>query len=228
LVTDPFGDYDEGLLKAAFNESVARYKQHVVIPLESSEPSSVSKHHRYYARKALDAVKVDVIEAPLQYLDEWCDLYEHLRQRHDITGIRGFSRAAFSAQLALPGMSMIAASHDGELVSAHLWLRQGDVVHSHLAATNPRGYELMAPYAIHAAALDVFAGKARYLGLGAAAGLEGESNDSLGRFKRGWSRETRPAYFCAHVFDRPAYESILVERGLTPGGFFPAYRRGEF
>jgi hypothetical protein len=85
----------------------------------------------------------------------------------------------------------------------------------------------MAPYALHYAAPRIFAGQASWLNLGAGAGADGSAPDGLTRFKRGWTKETRTAYFCAHVFDRAAYEAILNERGLSPNGFFPAYRRGE-
>ena len=66
-------------------------------------------------------------------------LYAHLTERHGITGIRAFSRAAFARQLAVPGLVMFRAAAAGETVGLHLWYVQDDVAYGHLGATSPRG-----------------------------------------------------------------------------------------
>ncbi len=229
LVTDPFGEYEADDLKTCFTHKVVPFKKHFVADLSKPFTDSVSKHHRYYAQRALRDIEVELCDEPLQFLDTWCELYSHLSERHGLKGMKAFSRKAFEQQLAVPGILMLRAIHEGETVGAHLWYHQGEIIHSHLAAVNSRGYELMASYALYWTALESFSKTARWLNFGAGAGLDNNEDDGLTRFKRGWTTTTRTAYFCARIFDPEKYESLCGARELsTEINYFPAYRAGEF
>ena len=229
LVTDPFGEYEAGDLEACFPHKVVPFKKHFVADLASPFIESVSKHHRYYAQRALGNLEVEVCDEPSRFLDTWCKLYSHLSARHGLKGMKAFSRKAFEQQLTVPGIRMLRAIHQGETVGAHLWYQQGDVVHSHLAAVNARGYELMASYALYWSALESFSKIARWLNFGAGAGLDKNDDDGLTRFKRGWATTTRTAYFCARILETQKYESLCAARGVSADtNYFPAYRQGEF
>lgn len=222
LVTDPFGGYDEPLLNQCF-DTVQRFKEHFVADLDQPPETLVSKHHRYYARRALEKVRVEECAEPERFLDEWTELYGGLARRHGLGGIKAFSRDAFAQQFRVPGLVALRALSDGETVGMHLWYESGEVAYSHLAATSERGYELMASYALHRFAVERFAGRVRWLELGSGAGA-GKEPGGLDRFKRGWSTGSRAAYLCGRIFDREVYEA------LSPGGdtgYFPAYRTGE-
>jgi Acetyltransferase (GNAT) domain len=228
LITDPFGRCSEDELRGCFGDKVLAFKQHFVADLHRPPADYVSKHHRYYVRRALDRLDVERCADPGQFLDEWSALYDGLVARHQLTGMKAFSRRAFALQLTLPGIVMLRARHAGETVGAHLWYRQGDVVHSHLAASSPLGYELMASYALYWSALETFAGEARWLNFGAGAGVDAEGMTGLAGFKKGWAGETRTAYFCGRIFDAARYDAALAASGLPDNGYFPAYRYGEF
>ncbi len=228
LVTDPFGNYDEGVLRQGFRDVVVRFKPHFVVDLSRPIADIASRHHRHYARRALDRVSVERCEAPEQHLDEWIELYSHLITRHQLTGIKAFSRAAFATQLRVPGIVMFRATCDGAVVGVHLWYRQGDVVHGHLAAVSARGYQLMASYALFWFALQTFAGEASWLNLGSGSGLAADAVGGLTAFKQGWATETRQAYFCGRIFDRERYDELATARRVPAGSYFPAYRCGEF
>lgn len=229
LVTDPFGAYDEAYLHQCFPNVTKQFKEHFVVDLDLPPEKVVSKHHRYYARKALQNVQVEICHEPYEYLDEWIALYDHLVARHDIEGIQAFSRTAFERQLQIPGIVMFRALTAGTTVGAHLWFVQGDVAHSHLAAFNSSGYDLMASYALYWRAIDYFSDTMRWLNLGAGAGVQANSTDGLSRFKRGWASNTRTAYFCGRIFDERKYIEIAQARGVDEkAGYFPAYRQGEF
>ena len=222
VVTDPFGDYDEHLLQQCF-DTVRLFKEHFISDLNLPAETIVSKHHRYYARQALEKVRVEECEPPARFLEEWTALYASLVERHGLTGIKAFSRDTFARQLEVPGIVALRATHGSRTVGMHLWYVSDGVAYSHLAASSERGYELMASYALYRFAVERFAGRVRWLDLGASAGA-GEESGGLGRFKKGWSTGTRTAYLCGRVFDREAYEA------LSPGGdtgYFPAYRAGE-
>jgi len=133
LVTDPFGNYDEALLHRCFPDRVIPFKVHYTVRLPQTM-AALSKHHRHYTRKALQAVRIIAATSPHDHLDEWCNLYNNLAERHRLTGIKAFSRESFARQLTVPGIVMLRALHDNGVVAAHLWYIQNSVAYSHLMA----------------------------------------------------------------------------------------------
>jgi Acetyltransferase (GNAT) domain len=224
LVTDPFGLYDETSLRDCFRDLVMPFKQHFVIDLQRP---IVSAHHRYYARKALKSLTLEVCHNPVQFVDEWVALYDVLITRHNLKGIKAFSRKAFTIQLSIPGAVMVRAMHRGVPVAAHIWFMQGDVGYSHLEASSEEGYALGASYALYWFAIEQFSDGARWLDLGSGAGTKNDGGDGLSLFKRGWSPETRNAYFCGRIFDHKRYSEIAKANGSASTDYFPVYRKGE-
>jgi len=227
LVADPFGDYDEALLTRTF-DFAKPFKQHFIADLTVPASEFVTKHHQYYARKATEALDLEACPEPSAYLDDWAALYGELVRRHDLSGIKAFSREAFEKQLALPGMVMLRASCGEQTLAAHLWLVSGETAYSHLAASSALGYEKMAAYALYLFALNYFKDKARWLHLGAGAGTTSDATDGLTQFKRGWSTGARPAYFCGRILNKVRYEQLGTATNTEETAYFPAYRAGEF
>lgn len=220
VVTDPFGDWTSELLLRTFRDHVVRYKDHNVVDVTNP---SVDSHHRRNVRRALGQVDVAEVEDPIGMVDEWTELYEHLVRRHGISGVAEFSRAAFRAQLALPGMVALRGTHAGELVGIVLCFQSGDHAYYHLGAYTPLGYELRASYALFDGLITLLAVRGcRQLSLGAGAGVANDTTDGLTRFKRGWSTMTLPTYFCGRVIDREAYQSL--SRDVPESRYFPCYR----
>lgn len=230
LVADPFSGLSQTDLSRLF-DNVVHFKDHYLIRLEDAPESYVTPHHRYYARKAFRSAHVEYCERPLDYLDEWADLYDTLIARHGLRGIKAFSRAAFATQLAVPGIVMLRVVCNNIPIGAHLWYRQGDVAYSHLMAVNDTGYMIGAAYALYSAAIEHFrksgSDQVRWLNLGAGAGMAGDAADGLSKFKKGWSNAVRPAYFCGRVLDHKAYAAIVASCEMAPTSYFPAYRHGE-
>lgn len=226
LIADPFGNHDDKLFGRGF-DVIRPFKEHFVTDLGIPRDSIVSKHHRYYARKALGEIRVEECEKPMRFLDSWTDLYANLAERHGLKGIQAFSRESFAKQLEVPGMVMFRAVAGGETVGMHLWYVSGEVAYSHLAASSERGYGLMAAYALHWFAVGRFAGRLATLDLGAGAGI-GERSSGLSRFKKGWATGTRTAYFCGRILDSERYAELMQRNGSPETGYFPAYRAGEF
>jgi hypothetical protein len=228
LVTDPFGEYDLTYLQRCFEDTIIPFKEHFVVDLHRPVNDIVSKNRRKKARKALKEVCVEECQEPAQFIGEWVALYTTLSERHNITGIRAFSRAAFAEQLSIPGMVMLRAVYRGTTVGITLWFVQGKVGYGHLAAFNKIGYELRASYALDWFAFEFFSDKVRWLDLGAGAGITDDSTDGLSEYKRGWSTGTRTVYFCGRIFDRQRYAEIVKAKGIASNEHFPAYRKGEF
>jgi Acetyltransferase (GNAT) domain len=228
LVTDPFADLDLDQLRTCFNR-VQSFKKHFIVDVSRKIEARTSRHHRYYARKALRHVVVEKCDKPEQHLDDWLRLYEALVSRHGLTGITEFSPTSFREQLAVPGAVMFRAIRDGMTVAAHIWYVHNSVAYSHLQATNEKGYEVRATYALYSQALDWFANSLSFADLGSGPGAETKEGDNgLIEFKRGWATGTLESYFCGRIFDRAAYEELTAQRAPSQPDYFPAYRAGEF
>ena len=227
LVTDPFGDYDEELLRRCF-DVVIPFKEHFVADLRQPITAIVSAHHRKYARRALRDVTIDICTEPARHLDEWADLYDSLVRRFDVRGIRAFSRKAFFKQLNIPGGVMFRALHQGETIAAHLLYAHDTVCYGHLVGSTSLGQELMASYALYWSEIEYFSATVDWLDWGAGAGILNDSTNGLSQFKRGWSTGTRRSYFCGKILDRESYGKVVEASGVAPTNYFPAYRTGEF
>jgi hypothetical protein len=228
LVTDPFGDYQPIYLHRCFGDVVFPFKEHFVVDLSRPMEEIVGRRHRKNARRALRKVQVDVCEEPTQFICEWSALYDELIEKHNISGISAFSRTGFEKQLSLPGTVVLRATHDDVAVGAQIYFVQGDVVHCHLGAASRTGYELGVVHALDFYSIEYFSGKVHWLNLGGGAGITNDGTDGLSMYKRGWSTETRIAYFCGRIFNRERYAEIVKAKGIAATDYFPAYRKGEF
>lgn len=229
LVTDPFGDYCVTDLHHCF-DVVIPFKEHYIVDVRNPLGATISKHHRYKARRSRRrGVHVERCQDPPRFVDEWVDLYATLVRRHQLKGIKAFSRAAFIKQLSTPGMVAFRAIYRDNTVGAHLWYVKDKVAYSHLVASSPLGYELRAAYALHWSAIEYFAARElQWLDLGAGAGSKSDVRDGLSQFKRGWSTETRTAYFCGRILNHARYSEIVRACDIPKTNYFPAYRKGEF
>jgi hypothetical protein len=229
VVTDPFGEYDEALLRACFQDRVVPFKEHFCIDLERPPEEYVHRDHRRKAHKALSLLHVEPCENAAQFLDDWTGLYGQLIRRHRITGILAFSRATFVRQFEVPGFVSFRALHQGTPVGMALLYVQGKVVYGHLLACNALGYEMNSTSALYWRAIEYFRDRGlKWFDLGGGAGAGCDGKDGLTQFKRGWATGTRTVYFCGRVFDRQAYARIVTARGIQDATYFPAYRAGEF
>lgn len=223
-VPDLFGAHDERLLRECFDDLVIPFKEHFVTDMRLPLEESVSRHHRRYARKALQQVACEVVDDAHGFLAEWIALHRNLVDRHDVTGIRAFSPAAFAAQLALPGIVVVRAKVGESTVGAQLWFQHADVAFGHVLAFSPLGYEVGAPYALYWFALRHFVGRVSWCSFGGVSGTDVAGSGGLGQFKRGWATTTRTAYFCGRILDRVRYDELVAAKGAAANGFFPAYR----
>jgi hypothetical protein len=80
-VPDPFAPVDEAWLRRVFRDRVVPFKEHFVADLSGAGRDGVSRHHRYYAQRALEKVEVEEAADPASHLDEWEALYAAPRSR---------------------------------------------------------------------------------------------------------------------------------------------------
>ncbi|HEX7517109.1 MAG TPA: GNAT family N-acetyltransferase [Chthoniobacterales bacterium] len=229
VVTDPFGNYTEAMLRRTFNDLVVPFKEHFIVDLQHDLESFVHSHHQRNARKALRELTVERAAHPAEFLDEWNSLYANLIERHEFKGIARFSRESFARQLDVPGLELFRAIHRGKSVGITLWYVNEKQGYYHLAAYDETGYALRASFALFWRAFEYFAAIGlRQLGLGAGSGMDGDGSDGLIRFKRGWSNATRTTFLCGKILNQPEYQRLSETTGMAAVNYFPAYRKGEF
>jgi hypothetical protein len=220
-VSDPLSRPPQYTLRAAFPDFCHRYKDHYIVELSSYDGPN-SQSHRRQVRNASRSIAVKELHPPFQALEKWLQLYNELSCRHRISGIARFSAASFAMQLSMPNMRLFQASAGHETVAMSLWLQSEGSVYYHLGASSEFGYSLKASYALFAAALQQFheEGLEEAL-LGAGAGILGDPNDGLSRFKAGWATGILPSFLCGRILSSTAYSQL--SKGLNTN-YFPAYR----
>ena len=165
-------------------------------------------------------------DPPIDFVEDWSELYTHLVQERGIKGIRAFSKTSFQVQLGLPGLVAFRAVHELKSVGMVLWYTQGDIAYYHLGASSPLGYDLRASFCLFSVSIQYFSALGLgWLNLGSGAGRRSDDSDGLTRFKNGWASGTRTAYFCGRVLDREKYRKMA---GESQTDYFPVYREGEF
>jgi len=228
-VADPFAPAAIVDLSRCF-QLVRPFKKHFVIGVGDSAERHIDRHHRYYARRALKQMQVKLVNDPKTCLDDWVRLYQVLIERHQLRGIKAFSKAAFAIQFEVPGLMIFRARRNGRTIGMHLWYLQSGIAYSHLSAFDQEGYSLRAAYALHSSAIEEFkqnhAQELHWIDLGSGAGVTENESDGLSIFKRGWATAEKVKYFCGSIFDPEAYESLTAaNRGGSD--YFPLYRARE-
>jgi hypothetical protein len=228
LVTDPFGNYTQPDLIVYFKDVARPYKEHFIVDLQQRPEEFVDSHHQRNAHKALKTVKVEICTEPIRFLDDWTSLYANLINRHHIHGIAKFSRVSFAKQLSVPGVVVVRAVLNDQILGMLLWYVQSDLAYYHLGAYSQEGYRQKASFALFWVVIEHFKQQGfHWLSLGAGAGVQGDPSDGLTRFKQGWSTGTRIAYFGGRIFDPQKYQELVSARGIGNTSYFPAYRADE-
>ncbi|HEY8611635.1 MAG TPA: GNAT family N-acetyltransferase [Roseomonas sp.] len=219
VVADPFAAPAPDRLRQAFG-TLRPFKTHFTVE-RAAGSFAPNPHHRQHIRIAGRRCRVRQV-ALRDHLEDWCRLYADLSRRHGITGLHAFPRASFAALAETEGLlALLAESTAGEAIAMHLWIDDGRVAYSHLAATNGEGYAAKAPYALHAAAIEHFA-ECEAIDLGGGAGLADLAEDGLALFKRGFANAARTVHLCGQILDEAAYARLSA--GRPAAGYFPAYR----
>jgi hypothetical protein len=228
LVPDPFGRYELSDLQQCFGDLFVPFKQHCVMDLAKAH-DPVSPHHRRYAHKALAELTVEEVAQPLQFLDDFTHLHGTVVKKHNIRGIRAYSREAFAKQLTTPGSVVLSAKTEDATVGYIFYFMQPeeDVVFGHVLGYTEAGYRLGVQYALYWAAIERFGPHVRWCDVGGVPGRNDDGNAGLTWFKRGWSRETRRTYLCGRIFDKKKYAEVVNASGAAAAAYFPAYRAGE-
>lgn len=176
------------------------------------------REHRYKIRRSKRFVDARPIKLA-DHLDAWVKLYDDLVKRHILTGVHAFPRESFAALAKIEGIEAVGGFAGGELVCCNIWAVHEGRAHSHLVASNEQGYKLRAAYAVTDASIRHFS-DCDTINLGGSAG-NGDKDDGLAMFKRGFCNSTSPAWLCGAVLNQEVYDALSACKTTD---YFPAYR----
>jgi Acetyltransferase (GNAT) domain len=222
MVTDALSQ-PEPWIEQSFH-TVKPYKTHYVVDRQAE--LKISKHHRREIRRAVQSCQTEVI-ALADNLDAWCALYGDLGERRSLADHHRFPAAYFDQLSRVPGVRTIGAFNEGELVSAHIWVIDGDRAYSHLAASSDKGYRCGASYALYDHAITQFT-DTMLLDLGGIPDHTGTMT-GLERFKRGFANDQRTNQICGFIANARDYDRLCRNAGIDceTQSYFPAYRAGS-
>jgi hypothetical protein len=204
------------------------YKDHYLLDLSIPLNKTISKSRRKDVRKVSKNLRVELDKPPNINLDEWTFLYSNLVRRHKITGIRSFSEFSFKKQISIPETHFFRVTIDGILIGGNLFFTQGDIVYAHLSAFTDEGYDLGAPYVVKWVAINYFFEHFKWINFGGSTSNNQKNTTGLDIFKKGWSSQTMPSFFCGKILNKNKYYEIMKNTPNSNEKWFPAYRYGEF
>ena len=187
------------------------------------------KKHRYEARKsAKNGLTVDHDES-FSELSTFIELYEQRMRTLAASQSYFFPPEYYSAltHLADDACHLWHARLDGKIVGSALFFVNDGAIQYHLSASRD-GYERLAPARNILEEVRQWATErsAKWLHLG---GGVGGQEDSLFRFKAGFSTQRATFRVTRMILDVPRYNALCAARDQALGterdeGFFPAYR----
>ena len=189
---------------------------------------------RNMIRKAAKrGVEIEVDE-DCRRMQEFIPLYFKTMDKNRASGYYYFEPEYYDQLQHIDGSSLILinALLEGRLIGSAMFMLSGENMHYHLSSTDPEYYSYAANNAILAQAIEY--GRAhgkRWLHLGG--GVSADEKDPLFKFKRNFGRmdkNLKDFYMGKAVFLPDAYAQLCAiarERGVEPGGFFPAYRKAH-
>jgi len=209
----------------------------IAIDLNSSEEDqlkNMSKGHRYDIRKARKAGVVVKQDSGFQYLDDFIKIYNETMLRNQASKKYFFSKQYYIELIEKlnDNLELYFACIEGKPVSASIFLINNGIIQYHLSGTpteflNLNGAKLILDEVRQWGKKKNFS----WLHLG---GGVGSSEDSLFRFKAGFSKTRLPFEVTRLVVDKEAYMELANarlkwanERGysVTGDNFFPEYRK---
>ena len=194
--------------------TLTKERETVIMNLAEDYSACIDKSYQYEIRRAEKAGVTIHFDDSLFRLEEFVSMYEITMHRLNASPFYFFSSNYFKTlRDKCAGNAFLAfAEYEGESIAAGLFLLSEKYGHYHLGArlVDDRYDNLSASkLVIEKSAAKLSAQGVSYLHLGA--GTTGRSDDSLFRFKLGFSGKTRPFYTARLVINSDRYSTLCEE-----------------
>lgn len=187
---------------------------------------NIKKGHRYNIKKSMErGIKIQIVKNPRELeIEKFTSMYHETMNKNEASEKYFFAQKFISNHFDLLDAILVKAEYNNEIVSASIFLLGRHFTHYHLSGSKiMRGLypnDLMLWSMITWAKNNNF----KLFNLGGGIG----KNDSLFKFKKGFSDNFFPFYIGNKIFNIKMYKELQFLNPLSKelNSYFPAYRQG--
>lgn len=196
--------------------------------------SNYASGHKYDLKKSKkndDLVVID--DENFTYYDKFIEIYHETMKYLAAKEFYYFSRQYFYDMKSYlkDKLKLVVVKHGSEVIGASLFMTENNIIHYHLSGTSVDGRKfqpskLILDHMIHWGIENNY----KWLHLG---GGLGGSNDSLYKFKKGFSADEYPFFTVRLITDDSIYSQLCTQCGYSKeeinniDDFFPLYRKNK-
>lgn len=194
--------------------------------------SSYASGHKYDLKKSKKNNDIVIIEDKnFDYFDNFIDIYHETMKYLEAKEFYYFSKQYFYDMKSYlkDKLKLIIVKHGSEVIGASLFMIENNIIQYHLSGTTIQGRKfqpskLILDYMIQWGSEHQY----KWLHLG---GGVGGSNDSLYRFKKGFSADEYPFFTVRLITNDTVYSQLCINCGYLEeeiskiNDFFPLYRK---
>jgi transposase-like protein len=194
LVSDPMWSPDHATLEQGF-QVCRRFKETYFVDREAGCAPITKRHRNRVSQARRRGGELREISFA-DHLDVWSDLYGHNVANRQIA--QPLSSTYFERLADFDELRTFAVVVDSEIATITTWIKYGDVLYFHDAASSAAGHEAAASYIAFAHVVEAL-DDCRFVFLGGAAEFFDDPLDGLARFKRGFSNGSAVSYLCSTI-----------------------------
>ena len=167
--------------------------------------------------------KLEIIES--RNIDKFIELYYYTMQKNSADNFYFFKKNYFNNLLNLENVKLYEVKYNDEIIAMAFFIFS-EFGYYHLSANSELSYKLNANYALLHKGFE----EAKNLGIEyfiLGGGLSGDENDSLYKFKKKFSKTTKPFYIAGNIYDKEKYDylnNLWLKQSKQDIKYFLKYR----
>jgi hypothetical protein len=176
----------------------------VTVSLKEDILSSYRSKVRNIIRRASEKVTIEKSEN----IKKFIELYHLTMKKNEASSFYFFNKKLFEELYTLESVELYEVILENETIAMGFFMMGSDILHYHLSANTDISYKINANYALLYAISEL--GKAdgkKYFLLGG--GTTSLDDDPLLKFKKKFSKETKPFYISGKIYNQEVYKNYL-------------------
>ncbi len=176
----------------------------VVVSLENNILNSYNSKVRNTIKRASE--KVVVKES--HNLEKFIELYNETMTKNDATAFYFFNKKLFTNLYNMKEVKLYEVLFENEVVAMGFFMEGSYLMHYHLSANSQLSYKLNANYALLYKLSEIAKAESKaYLVLGG--GSTALEDDPLLKFKKKFSKKTKPFYISGKIYNQEIYKNYV-------------------
>jgi len=221
-----FGDYFDFLIED---------RETVFVQLEKPYETIFKEYHSSLHRNLKKAVKNDLqfrlLEPTSEQINHFHRLYYQTMKKNNADSFYFFSESYFNKLFNLQNTKLFGVEFKGQIVNMVIILESFPFCYYHLGASEPEYYSLNGNPFLFDQLIKFYQQKFKIFYLGG--GATPAPDDSLLRFKRKFSPDTKPFFIAGKIFNKEKYDHLIQKAEkkcpeLKSVKYFLKYRLCEF